>query len=157
NEVIANRASEIGQIAVHPNDHANASQSTNDTFPTAMALTLMDLAEAPLGALHALTESLCTKAQEYAGTPYLSRTCLQDAVTVCAGQTLRGEARAVRRVAEQLRDAVSELSAVALGATVVGTGIGAPKGFDDRCVQELRRLTSRNVTVSVDFFDTLAH
>lgn len=157
NEVIANRASQIGQIAVHPNDHANASQSTNDTFPTAMALTLMDLAQAPLDALHELTESLCAKAQEYADTPYLGRTCLQDAVTVYAGQTLRGQARAVRRATEQLRDAVSDLAAVPLGATVVGTGIGAPEGFADRCVQELRRLTSRNVTVSVDFFDTLAH
>ena len=157
NEVIANRASQIGQIAVHPNDHANASQSTNDTFPTAMALTLMDLAQAPLDALHELTESLCTKAQEYADTPYLGRTCLQDAVTVYAGQTLGGQARAVRRVTEQLQDAVSDLTAVPLGATVVGTGIGAPEGFADRCVQELRRLTSRNVTVSVDFFDTLAH
>jgi len=157
NEVIASRASQIGQIAVHPNDHANASQSTNDTFPTAMALTLMDLAQAPLDALHELTESLCTKAQEYADTPYLGRTCLQDAVTVYAGQTLRGQARAVRRATEQLRDAVSDLAAVPLGATVVGTGIGAPEGFADRCVQELRRLTSRNVTVSVDFFDTLAH
>ena len=157
NEVIASRASQIGQIAVHPNDHANASQSTNDTFPTAMALTLMDLAQAPLDALHELTESLCAKAQEYADTPYLGRTCLQDAVTVYAGQTLRGQARAVRRATEQLRDAVSDLAAVPLGATVVGTGIGAPEGFADRCVQELRRLTSRNVTVSVDFFDTLAH
>jgi len=157
NEVIASRASQIGQIAVHPNDHANASQSTNDTFPTAMALTLMDLAQAPLDALHELTESLCTKAQEYADTPYLGRTCLQDAVTVYAGQTLRGQARAVRRATEQLRDAVSDLAAMPLGATVVGTGIGAPEGFTDRCVQELRRLTSRNVTVSVDFFDTLAH
>jgi aspartate ammonia-lyase len=157
NEVIASRASQIGQIAVHPNDHANASQSTNDTFPTAMALTLMDLAQAPLDALHELTESLCTKAKEYADTPYLGRTCLQDAVTVYAGQTLRGQARAVRRATEQLRDAVSDLAAVPLGATVVGTGIGAPEGFADRCVQELRRLTSRNVTVSVDFFDTLAH
>ena len=124
---------------------------------TAMALTLMDLAQAPLDALHELTESLCTKAQEYADTPYLGRTCLQDAVTVYAGQTLRGQARAVRRATEQLRDAVSDLAAVPLGATVVGTGIGAPEGFADRCVQELRRLTSRNVTVSVDFFDTLAH
>ena len=157
NEVIASRASQIGQIAVHPNDHANASQSTNDTFPTAMALTLMDLAQAPLDALHELTESLCTKAKEYADTPYLGRTCLQDAVTVYAGQTLRGQARAVCRATEQLRDAVSDLAAVPLGATVVGTGIGAPEGFADRCVQELRRLTSRNVTVSVDFFDTLAH
>lgn len=157
NEVIASRASQIGQIAVHPNDHANASQSTNDTFPTAMALTLMDLAQAPLDSLHELTESLCAKAQEYADTPYLGRTCLQDAVTVYAGQTLRGQARAVRRATEQLRDAVSDLAAVPLGATVVGTGVGAPEGFADRCVQELRRLTSRNVTVSVDFFDTLAH
>ena len=157
NEVIASRASQIGQIAVHPNDHANASQSTNDTFPTAMALTLMDLAQAPLDALHELTESLRTKAKEYADTPYLGRTCLQDAVTVYAGQTLRGQARAVRRATRQLRDAVSDVAAVPLGATVVGTGIGAPEGFADRCVQELRRLTSRNVTVSVDFFDTLAH
>jgi aspartate ammonia-lyase len=105
NEVIANRATQIGQIAVHPNDHANASQSTNDTFPTAMALTLMDLAQAPLAALHELTESLCTKAQEYADTPYLAGPVCKMQLRL-RGSNSGGQARAVRRATEQLRDAV---------------------------------------------------
>lgn len=157
NEVIATRATQLAGIAVHPNDHVNASQSTNDTFPTVMALTIMDLAEKPLRALEELAETLEAKAGEHAETRYLGRTCLQDAVSVRAGQTLRGQARAVNRGADQLREAVGDLSAVPLGATVLGTSIGSPDGFAAACVDELARLVDHDVTVSEDFFDALAH
>lgn len=157
NEVIAARATQIAGVAVHPNDHVNASQSTNDTFPTAMALTIMELADGPLTALAALAQALDEKASENAETAYLGRTCLQDAVSLRAGQTLHGQARAVRRGADELWRAVRELSAVPLGATVLGTSIGSPEGFAAACVAELTHLIDQDVTVSPDFFDTLAH
>jgi aspartate ammonia-lyase len=157
NEVIAARAAQLAGIAVHPNDHVNASQSTNDTFPTAMALTILDSAEEPLRALEELAATLEAKADEYAETRYLGRTCLQDAVSVRAGQTLRGQARAARRGADQLREAVDELSAVPLGATVLGTSIGSPDGFAAACVDELTRLVDHHVTAAEDYFDAMAH
>ncbi|HKS48981.1 MAG TPA: lyase family protein [Amycolatopsis sp.] len=157
NEVIAARATQLASVAVHPNDHVNASQSTNDTIPTVMALTIMDLARAPLTALRSLAGTLLEKAAEYDETRYLGRTCLQDAVSVRAGQTLRAQARAVRRGAGELETAVHELSAVPIGATVVGTSIGAPEGFTQACIDELRALLGVEVTGAEDLFDALAH
>jgi hypothetical protein len=138
NEVIATRATQIASAVIHPNDHVNASQSTNDTIPTAMALTIIKLAEAPSSALQGLAVTLVEKAAEYDETLYLGRTCLQDAVSVRVGKTFRAQARAIRRGADGLENAVRELSAVPLGATVLGTSIGAPEGFAQVCMEELR-------------------
>jgi aspartate ammonia-lyase len=157
NEVVAARASQLAEVLIHPNDHVNASQSTNDTFATAMALALMDLAREPLLALEGLAAALEEKAEEYAETHYLGRTCLQDAVSLRAGETLQAQARAVRRGADQLGAAVGELSAVPLGATVLGTSIGSPDGFAAACVVELARMVDHEVTSGEDFFDALAH
>ncbi|HJT92351.1 MAG TPA: lyase family protein [Mycobacterium sp.] len=157
NEVIAARATQLAGVVVHPNDHVNASQSTNDTFPTAMALTIVELAEGPLRALDELAATLEEKAREYADTRYLGRTCLQDAVSVRAGQTLQGQACAVRRGADQIREAVGNLRALPLGATVLGTSIGSPDGFAAACFDELARLVDQDVTLSENFFDALAH
>jgi len=157
NEVIAARAGQLAGTTVHPNDHVNASQSTNDTFPTAMALTILDLAEQPLSALEELAQTLETKAGEYTDTRYLGRTCLQDAVSLTAGQTLQAQAHAVRRGAKQLRDAVDDLAAVPLGATVLGTSIGAPDGYTALCVAELAKLVPHEVTSAPDLFDAMAH
>ncbi len=157
NEVIATRAGQLAGVPVHPNDHVNASQSTNDTMPTVMALTLLTMVEEPLNDLAALAGALRDKGDEYDDTPYLGRTCLQDAVTLHAGQTLRAQAQAVERGAAQLRDAVGALTAVPLGATVLGTAIGAPAGFGPAVVAELARLTGYELTPAADLFDALAH
>lgn len=157
NEVIAARASQHAGVAVHPNDHVNASQSTNDTFPTAMALTVLELAKAPLSALAELADSLDAKAGEFGDTRYLGRTCLQDAVSLTAGETLHGQARAVRRCASQLEAAVAEMTAVPLGATVLGTSIGAPVGFTEACISALAALVHHEVTSAQDFFDAMSH
>lgn len=157
NEVIAARAAQLAGVPVHPNDHVNASQSTNDTFPTAMALTILELAKEPVSALDDLARALDKKAIEYADTRYLGRTCLQDAVSLLAGETLRGQAHAVRRGADQLSEAVRELAAVPLGATVLGTSIGAPAGFVAACMAELQQLVGHEVTSAEDFFDAMAH
>ncbi|MGY4100472.1 lyase family protein [Nocardia sp. R16R-3T] len=157
NEVIASRAAQLAGVPVHPNDHVNISQSTNDTFPTAMALTLLEVAGEPLAALEELAQALDKKAIEFADTHYLGRTCLQDAVSLTAGETLRGQAHAVRRGAAQLNEAVKELSAIPLGATVLGTSIGAPIGFIPAAVAELKQLVDHEVTSADDFFDAMSH
>jgi aspartate ammonia-lyase len=157
NEVIAARATQLASVEVHPNDHVNASQSTNDSLPTAMALTIMEMAEGPLSALRGLAETLKDKAVEYNRIPYLGRTCLQDAVSVMAGQTLRAQARGISRGADGLESAVRELSAVPLGATVLGTSIGAPEGFAQISIKELVKLVDVDVREAQDLFDALAH
>ncbi|MFB8369604.1 lyase family protein [Pseudarthrobacter sp. NPDC055928] len=157
NEVIAARASEIAGLAIHPNDHANASQSTNDTYPTAMALTISELSRNPLEALTALAQAFEDKASEYETTQRLGRTCLQDAVLLSVGQTHRSHATAIRRVAEGLRAATAELDSIPIGATVLGTGIGAPGGYRELCVQDLSNAVGRPLTGSEDLVDALAH
>ena len=157
NEVIAARASVISGLAVHPNDHVNASQSTNDTYPTAMALTIRELSHGPLQALTDLALAFEDKAAEYDTTERLGRTCLQDAVTLTVGQTHRSHATAIRRVMEGLRAAALELDSIPLGATVLGTGIGAPPGYRELCVEDLSNATGRPLTGSEDLVDALAH
>ncbi|MFE4835133.1 lyase family protein [Arthrobacter sp. NPDC056691] len=157
NEVIAARASQISGVAVHPNDHVNASQSTNDTYPTAMALTIRELSERPLQALTALALALEDKAAEYDTAQRLGRTCLQDAVVLTVGQTHRSHATAIRRVAEGLRAATAELDSIPIGATVLGTGIGAPDGYRELCVQDLSDATGRQLAGSEDLVDALSH
>lgn len=157
NEVIAARASQISGLAIHPNDHVNASQSTNDTYPTAMALTIRELSDGPLQALSALAQALEDKAAEYDTTQRLGRTCLQDAVVLSVGQTHRSHATAIRRVTEGLRAATVELDSIPIGATVLGTGIGAPQGYRELCVQDLSKSTDRQLTGSEDLVDALSH
>lgn len=162
NEVLAARATQIvrvrgGDLTVHPNDHVNRSQSTNDSYPTAMALALRALAVPTLGALDRLEHSFLAKAEEYDGLVRLGRTCLQDAVPLTVGQTHRAQAVAVRRSGEGLRQAVDALAGVPLGATAVGSGVGAPDGFTDAAVRHLARFSGMTVTASEDFFDSLAH
>lgn len=157
NEVVATRASEIAGVGVHPNDHVNASQSTNDTYPTAMALTVLDLVSAPVAALRELAAAFDEKASEFADTPHLGRTCLQDAVSLTAGDTHRAHATALRRVAEGLHTAAAALHEVPIGATAVGTGVGAPDGFGERVAAELASATGRPITVAPNYFDALSN
>lgn len=157
NEVIAARATQIAGIDVHPNDHVNASQSTNDTYPTAMALTVIELSRRPLGAVDALIGAIEDKAEEHRDTVRLGRTCLQDAVTLTVGETHTAHAAALRRTSQGLRDTVDALTAVPLGATVLGTGIGAPGGYRERVVARLAERSGLKLTSSPDLFDALAH
>lgn len=157
NEVIASRASQIGGLPVHPNDHVNASQSTNDTFPTAMALTLIHLAAEPIAALDQLESALADQASMQKDTRYLGRTCLQDAVSLSAGHTLKAQAKAVGRCSQGLNATVAALSRVPLGATILGTGIGSPDGFGPACVTQLQGLIEFSISESEDRYDSLAH
>ncbi len=157
NEVIAARASQLGGLPVHPNDHVNASQSTNDTFPTAMALTLIHLAAEPIAALDQLKSALSDQAAIQKDTRYLGRTCLQDAVSLCAGHTLQAQAQAVDRCRQGLNASVTALSKVPLGATILGTGIGSPDGFGPACMTQLQDLIEFSISESEDWYDSLAH
>lgn len=157
NEVVAARAGQLAGEPLHPNDQVNASQSTNDTYPTAMALALAVLATSPAHALRDLADAFDAKAVEYNETLRLGRTCLQDAVTLTVGDTHRGHARAIRRAAAGLEETTRAFLAVPLGATVLGTGIGAPAEYRDLVVAQLARLSGLEVTGSPDLFDALAN
>jgi len=139
NEVIANRASmalggRAGDKApVHPNDHVNLSQSSNDAFPTAMHVAVALAAERSLlPALAALEEALARKAEAFAGVVKIGRTHLQDATPMTLGQEFSGWASAVRLGAARVRAALDDVLALAQGGTAVGTGLNAPRGFADR-------------------------
>jgi fumarate hydratase class II len=135
NEVIGNRATEIlggelGSKLVHPNDHVNASQSSNDTIPTAIHMAAVPGIEKDLlPALDALANGLDAKAVEFDDVLKSGRTHLMDATPVRLGQEFGGYATQVRKGSERLRAKLPELCELALGGTAVGTGINAPEGF----------------------------
>ena len=148
NEVLANRAGEIlGEPRgtyrrVHPNDHVNMGQSTNDVFPTATRLALL-LGAVLLGAnAHVLAESLAHKADEFADVLKTGRTHLQDAVPITLGQEFSGYADCVRRGAEDVRHASEQLEELNIGATAVGTSLNAGDEYRRLVVRNLARYTN---------------
>lgn len=163
NEVLANRANELLGSArglyepVHPNDHVNRSQSTNDVYPTALAIAVVEEGAETVAALEHLGAVLETKASEAGDLERLGRTCLQDAVPLTVGDTHRAQARALARTAGDLRNALDALQAVPLGATVVGTGLGAPAGYRELAVSLLAEETGLPLEPARDPFDALAH
>jgi fumarate hydratase class II len=148
NEVIGNRASQLlgGELGtkhpVHPNDHVNMGQSSNDTFPTAMHIaTLLAIREHTLPRLGELIDSIWSKAVQWVEVVKIGRTHLQDATPLTVGQEWSGWATQLRDACarvEQTLDAVHELAA---GGTAVGTGINAPDGFAEAIAAKLAELT----------------
>src|SRR6185436_18689124 len=158
NEVLANRAGEIlGEPRgtykrVHPNDHVNMGQSTNDVFPTATRLALL-LGAAPLvAAAHALAESLARKAEEFADVLKTGRTHLQDAVPITLGQEFSGYAECVRRGAEDAAHGSAQLEELNIGATAVGTGLNAGEDFRQLVVGALARYTNLPLKPAANLF-----
>ena len=146
NEVIANRACELAGQArgsrdvVHPNDHVNRSQSTNDVFPCAIHLAAERQQRlALLPTLRQLVEALESKAAAWDGVVKIGRTHLQDAVPLTVGQEVGGWAAQLRSAAERLEQGLLELRSIPLGGTAVGTGIGAPKGYPQAVCEQLSR------------------
>lgn len=153
NEVLATLASRDG-LDVHPNDHVNASQSSNDVFPTsvhvaATAAVVRDL----VPALVHLAAALETKATEFAGVVKAGRTHLMDATPVTLGQEFGGYAAAVRYGIERLEAALPRVAEVPLGGTAVGTGINTPAGFPQRVIALLREDTGLPLTEARDHFE----
>ena len=146
NEVIANRASEIlaGDRAtkrVHPNDHVNLGQSSNDTIPTAMHIAALGaIVEDLLPALSELEAALRAKSDEFWGVIKTGRTHLQDATPIRLGQEFLGYAGQVERAIRRLRHAQEELSEVALGGTAVGTGVNSHPEFASRVTAALSEM-----------------
>ena len=139
NEVIANRAIEIlggrlgSQQPVHPNDDVNRSQSSNDTFPTAMHIAAVEqIAGRLVPAVTRLRDTLEAKARAFADIVKIGRTHLQDAVPLTLGQEISGWASQLDRALGQIRAAMPGLLELALGGTAVGTGLNAPRGFGER-------------------------
>ncbi|MBI3400628.1 MAG: aspartate ammonia-lyase [Acidobacteria bacterium] len=158
NEVLANRAGEIlGEPLgtyrrVHPNDHVNMSQSTNDVYPTSTRLALL-LGSAPLvAAAQALADSLDRKAEDFAHVLKTGRTHLQDAVPMTLGQELGGYAACVRRGAEDVTAAAHQLMEMNLGATAVGTGLNAGDEFRRLAVAQLARYTGLTLEPAANLF-----
>jgi fumarate hydratase class II len=147
NEVIANRAIEAAggvlgsKCPVHPNDHVNLSQSSNDTFPTAMHLAVaMELERRLLPAVEDLIAALRHKAEAFAGIIKIGRTHLQDAVPLSLGQEFSGYVAQLEIGLDTLRAAMPQVLQLAIGGTAVGTGLNAPPGFGEAVAE---RLTER--------------
>jgi fumarate hydratase class II len=160
NEVVANRATQImggklGEYLVHPNDHVNMSQSTNDTIPTAIRLGCLWRLGELLGALKNLTEALNEKAIEFDDIVKSGRTHLQDAVPVRLGQEFGAYAKAVERDAERIRYAAEGLSRLGIGGTAVGSGLNAHPEFHTRMVSRLSALTGLKLRESDNLFESM--
>ena len=158
NEVIANRADILaGKSLCHPNDDVNMSQSSNDTFPTALHIAavlaledrLIPAAEELVGVLRGLEE-------RYAGIVKIGRTHLQDAVPIAFSQEISGWRASAERDLEMLRAAVRPLYGLALGGTAVGTGLNAPAGFAERAAEELAALTGKAFHTEENKFHALS-
>jgi fumarate hydratase class II len=162
NEVIANRANQIlghkldepGK-PVHPNDHVNMAQSTNDTIPTAIRLGCLWRLDELTGEVNRLAGELRKKASEFDDIVKSGRTHLQDAVPVRLGQEFGGYARAVARDAERIRHAAEGLRRLGIGGTAVGTGLNAHPEYHARMVKKLSELTGLALYESDNLFETM--
>jgi fumarate hydratase class II len=149
NEVIANRCAEIEGLPLgdkrpaHPNDHVNMSQSTNDTFPTAMHIAAATgLAARLIPAVSSLRDAIGAKAEAWTPIVKIGRTHLQDATPLTLGQEWSGYAAMLTDDVERIKTALEGLYPLALGGTAVGTGVNAPAGFAEMAIREIARLTS---------------
>jgi fumarate hydratase class II len=163
NEVISNRAIEMagGELGsktpVHPNDHVNMSQSSNDTFPTAMHIAgAMVIQERLLPQVRALRDALEQKAQQYADIVKIGRTHLQDAVPLTLGQEFSGYVAQLTADLERIEHAMPGLYELAIGGTAVGTGLNAPAGFDDVCAAKIADITGLPFRAAENKFAALA-
>lgn len=148
NEVIANRAIEImggvigSKSPIHPNDHVNASQSSNDSFPTAMHIALaLETTERLMPALDGLASSLNEKAEAFKDMVKIGRTHLQDATPMTLGQEFSGYVHMTTENIERLKKSLNQIYELAQGGTAVGTGLNAPEGFDTLFAEEVASIT----------------
>ena len=163
NEVIANRAIELlgGKIGskspVHPNDHVNRGQSSNDTFPTAMHVAAVrQITALLLPALSHLQAALDDKARGWRRIIKIGRTHMQDATPLTLGQEFSGYAAQIGFGIARVNDSLPRLYRLAQGGTAVGTGLNAPKGFDRRVAREIARITRLPFKTASNKFEALA-
>jgi fumarate hydratase class II len=153
NEVIASLCARDG-VAAHPNDHVNASQSSNDTFPTAIHVAAtLSVADVLVPALEQLAGSLEAKAEEFADLVKSGRTHLMDATPVTLGQEFGGYAATVRYGVERLAAVLPRVRELPLGGTAVGTGINTPPGFATAAIEALNEATGQDFTEARNHFE----
>lgn len=163
NEVIANRAIELlgGEIGskkpVHPNDHVNRGQSTNDSFPTAIHIaTVMMICDELIPALRHFHAELDKKAKAFDSIVKIGRTHLQDAVPLTLGQEFSGYAAQIEYSIERATDCLKRLYPLAQGGTAVGTGLNAKKGFAEEFATQIAKITGKPFTTAANKFEALA-
>jgi fumarate hydratase class II len=163
NEVIANRAIELlggrlgSQKPIHPNDDVNRSQSSNDTFPTAMHIAAVEEIESRLvPAVARLRDTLRAKSQAFVDVVKIGRTHLQDAVPLTLGQEISGWVSQLDRALGQIRAVMPGLHELALGGTAVGTGLNAPRGFGERAARVIADLAGHPFVSAPNKFEALA-
>ncbi len=157
NEVIANRGNEIaGKKLLHPNDDINKSQSSNDTFPTAMHIAAVIAIEDKLfPAMEKLIETFKRLEKEHEGIVKSGRTHLQDAVPIAFSQEISGWRAMLEKTEEQLRLSLQGLKELALGGTAVGTGLNAPEGFDEEVAKQVSEITGKHFVTSDNKYHAL--
>ena len=157
NEVLANLASERLGDKVHPNDHVNASQSSNDVFPSAIHVAAtVSITNDLIPALEHLAKSLRKKQKEFKTVVKSGRTHLMDATPVTLGQEFGGYAMAVELGIERLQSSLPRIAELPLGGTAVGTGINAPKQFAPKAIEKLNAMTGVTLTEARDHFEAQA-
>ena len=157
NEVIANRGNEIaGEKLLHPNDDVNMSQSSNDTFPTAMHIAaVLGIEDSLLPVMEAFIKTLMRLEDENAGVVKSGRTHLQDATPIRFSQEIHGWRGLIETPLEMLKLALPPLRRLALGGTAVGTGLNAPAGFDVEVARAVSELTGKPFTTAENKFHAL--
>ena len=162
NELLANRANQLlgsplgSRAPVHPNDHVNRGQSSNDVIPAAMHIADRKAAGPLAGELERLADAFQRKAEEHRGVLKLGRTHLQDAVPMTLGQELSGYASQLRHALARLRDSFPHLEELALGGTAVGTGLNAHPELAPRVIQRIARHTGLPFRQADNLFEALA-
>ena len=163
NEVIANRAIEIlggkkgTKKPVHPNDHVNKSQSTNDVFPTAMHIAIaIETKNKLIPSLELLNKELKKKVSKFKNIIKVGRTHLQDATPISLGQEFSGYQSQLEDCISRIKNALNEIYFLAQGGTAVGTGINSKKGFDKKIIKEIRKITKQPFKPTKNKFAALA-
>ncbi len=156
NEVIANYAKTYLDVSLHPNDDVNMSQSSNDTFPTAMHVaSVLAVKNTLLPAINKLIKTFLRLENKYMGVVKCGRTHLQDATPITFGQEISGWRSSLEKSALLIQSSLTPLSELALGATAVGTGLNAPKDYDTLVAKEISFLTGENFTTAENKFHAL--
>ncbi len=159
NEVLANRALQLlgkkpgDYDVVHPNDHVNQGQSTNDVLPSAIKLASYALTREAISGIKMVACALNKKASEFSEVYRLGRTCLQDAQPMTLGQAFEGYHAVIDRAVKRLADQQQRLLTIPLGGTAIGTGLGSAAGFQKTVFEHLRELTGLAVTSAENRFD----
>ncbi|MCB0594553.1 MAG: class II fumarate hydratase [Lewinellaceae bacterium] len=164
NEVVANRAHVLhgGKLTdekkfLHPNDDVNKSQSSNDTFPTAMHIAAYKiLVETTIPGIEALRDTLKEKSEKYMDVVKIGRTHFMDATPVTVGQELSGYVAQLNHGLRAIRNSLPHLAELALGGTAVGTGLNAPKGYDEKVAAKIAELTGLPFVTAPNKFESLA-